>query len=84
MRVPCSGLCFVNQYFVFSQFCSHLDGEEIGGCFTLTVCLMTCYSQTGLDVIKLEYVLKLKIKCNNWLLVDMCPQAANHCALLCV
>ena len=22
----------------------------------------------------------LRIKCNDWLLVDMCPQAANHCA----
>ena len=35
-----------------------------------------------LEVIKLEYSLKLKIKCNDWLLVDTCPQAANHCALL--
>ena len=36
----------------------------------------------GLEVIKLEYSLKLKIKGNDWLLVDTCPQAANHCALL--
>ena len=36
---------------------------------------------TGLKVIKLEYSLKLKIKCNNWLLADTCPQAVNHCAL---
>ena len=35
----------------------------------------------GLEVIKLEYSLKLKIKGNDWLLVDTCPQAANHCAL---
>ena len=28
---------------------------------------------TGLEVIKLEYSLKLKIKRNDWLLVDMCP-----------
>ena len=35
----------------------------------------------GLDVIKLEYSLRLKIKRNDWLLADMCPQAANHCAL---
>ena len=33
------------------------------------------------QVIKLEYSLKLKIKLNDWLLADMCPQAANHCAL---
>ena len=35
----------------------------------------------GPEVIKLEYILKLKIERNDWLLVDMCPQAANHCAL---
>ena len=31
--------------------------------------------------IKLEFILKLKIKHNDWLLGDTCPQAANHCAL---
>ena len=35
----------------------------------------------GLEVIKLEYNLRLKIKRNDWLLADTCPQAANHCAL---
>ena len=35
----------------------------------------------GLEVIKLEYSLKLKIKRNDWLLSDTCPQAANHCAI---
>ena len=35
----------------------------------------------GLEIIKLEYSLRLKIKRNDWLLADMCPQAANHCAL---
>ena len=34
-----------------------------------------------LEVIKLEYSIKLKIKRNDWLLVDTCPQATNHCAL---
>ena len=38
-------------------------------------------SEPGLQIIKLEYSLKLKIKCNDWLLVDTCPQAANYCAL---
>ena len=37
--------------------------------------------KSGLEVIKLEYNLKLKIKCNDWLLADTCRQAANHCAL---
>ena len=31
---------------------------------------------TGLEVIKLEFILRLKIKCNEWLLGDTCPQAA--------
>ena len=35
----------------------------------------------GLKVIKLEFILRLKIKCNDWFLADTCPQAANHCAL---
>ena len=37
--------------------------------------------QSGLEVIKLELILRLKIKCNDWLLADTCPPAANHCAL---
>ena len=32
-------------------------------------------SEIGLEVIKLEYSLKLKIKCNEWLLLDTCLQA---------
>ena len=35
----------------------------------------------GLEFIKLKYGIKLKIKHNDWLLADMCPQAANHCAV---
>ena len=35
----------------------------------------------GLEVIKLEYNLKLKIKRNDWLLADTCRQATNNCAL---
>ena len=35
----------------------------------------------GLEVIKLEFILRLKIKRNDWLLADTCPQVANHCAL---
>ena len=42
----------------------------------------TCLERAGLEVITLEYSLKLKIKRNDWLLTDMCPQAANHCAFL--
>ena len=35
----------------------------------------------GLEVIKHVYSLKLKIKRNDWLFADTCPQAANHCTL---
>ena len=38
-------------------------------------------ASSGPEVIILEFILKLQIKCNDWLLADMCPQAANHCAL---
>ena len=36
--------------------------------------------KSGLEVINFEYSLQLKIKRNDWLLADTCPQAANHCA----
>ena len=35
----------------------------------------------GFEVIKLEFILRLKIKRNDWLLADTCPQPANHFAL---
>ena len=35
----------------------------------------------GPEVRKLEYSLRLKIKRNDWLLADMCPQAANDLTL---
>ena len=40
------------------------------------------FRQPGLELIKLEYSLRLKIKRNDWLHADTCPQAANHCTLL--
>ena len=36
-----------------------------------------CFNSTGLKVLKLEFILGLKIKHNDWLLAE----AANHCAL---
>ena len=44
---------------------------------------MVCpiFEKSGLEVIKLEYKLRLKIKRDDWLLADTCPQSANHCAL---
>ena len=35
----------------------------------------------GLKVIKSEYILRLKIKRNDWLLAESCLQASNHYAL---
>ena len=43
-----------------------------------------CQGTPGLEFIKFEYSLRLKIKCNDWLPADTCPQAANHCALFLV
>ena len=37
--------------------------------------------RSGPEVIKLEFILRLKIKRNDLLLADTCPKAANHCAL---
>ena len=34
----------------------------------------------GLEVIDLEFILNLRIKSNDWLLADTCPQAANRYA----
>ena len=48
---------------------------------TISVIFSSGSFKQRLEVIKLEYSLELKIKHNDWLLADMCPQAANHCAL---
>ena len=50
-------------------------------CGTLGQVWFLIVSIPGLEVIKLEFILILKIKHNIWLLADRCPQAANHCAL---
>ena len=49
---------------------------------TLALCESAHDQVPGLEVIKLEYILRIKIKRYDWLLADMCPQAANHCAFL--
>ena len=37
---------------------------------------------TGWPIVaRFHIFLRLKIERNGWLLADMCPQAANHCAL---
>ena len=46
--------------------------------FVTTLSCIGVYLCPGHEVdIKLEYILKLKIKRNNWLLADMCPQPEN-------
>ena len=46
-------------------------------------CIHTFHVQnfTGPEVVKLEFILKLKIKRNDWPLADTCPEVAHHCAL---
>ena len=66
--------------FEMSQHCCHLDMMEVFAA-DLISWLVTIDVSTDLEVIKLEYNLKLKIKRNDWLLADTCPQAANPCAL---
>ena len=58
-------------------------GSGISGLAYYTLCsgMLSDTARAGLEVIKLEYKLRLKIKRNDWLLADTCPQAANHCAL---
>ena len=43
--------------------------------------ILYCSATPGLEVIKLEYSLRLKIKGNDCLLADTCLPAANHWAL---
>ena len=42
---------------------------------------MFCTFPGGDEVIKVEFIPKLKIKRNDWLLAYTCSQASNHCAL---
>ena len=57
-------------------FCLFLSGS-----FTQVLLYTNTESNgPGLDVIRLEYSIKLKMKSNDWLLANTCPQAANHCA----
>ena len=56
-----------------------LCGEVHRALSSLTI--ISLKESVGPEVIKLEYSLKLKIKCNDWQLADTCPQASNHCAL---
>ena len=52
-------------------------------CYTRSLTYVKIYQalQPDPDVMKLEYILKLKIKCNDWLLADKCVQAVNHCVI---
>ena len=54
------------------------------GIQTLVDALNQVDVSTGLEVLKLEYSLRLKIKRNDWLHADTCPQSANHCPLFLV
>ena len=49
--------------------------------FVVSCLYLQTVNTPGFEVIKLEFILRLKIKRNDWLLADTCPQAANHCTL---
>ena len=65
--------CHLDEMCLLSFFASSL------GCRGLPCVIVPC---PGPEVIKLEFILKLKIKRTDWLLADTCPQVANHCALV--
>ena len=60
-----------------------VSGEQLRT-LALLVSFYLISTRPGLEVIKLEFILRLKIKRNDWLLVDTCQQEANHCALFLV
>ena len=78
------------KYQGVSQLCLLLSGSK--GCGTTLPQTNSAQANTaqdskpgprqpGLEVIKLEFILRLKIKRNDWLLADTCLQAANHLTL---
>ena len=56
------GQC-VQEILFKTKTCKHSGQNEVRPC---------------LEAIKPEFILRLKIKRNDWLLADTCPQAANH------
>ena len=91
MRRPASASVQFDQHLC----CSLIGKNYIKTCYMRTVNNLASLSSSPsvlsftwllngkpcLEVIKLEYILKFKIKHNDWLFADTCPQAANHCAL---
>ena len=67
------------------QVNSFLDSGDLSSVITLANSLDPSHNRQnvspGLGVLKLEFILRLKIKHNDWLLADTCLPAANHCAL---
>ena len=45
------------------------------------MCVLMSHSRSVMGGSVIMTMLRLKIKRNDWLLADTCPQAANHCAL---
>ena len=76
---------FLPEHFSFStlscQFSSALKSLSTARIRALELNGLQRKKNPGLEVIKVEFILRLKIKRNDWLLADTCPQAANHCAL---
>ena len=67
---------------VFSSLCKPMFSKSLFSKNSFRYTIRVSISlNPGLEVIKLEYSLRLKIKRNEWLLADTCPQVATHCAL---
>ena len=62
---PQNAFTFTFYYFCHKELLVGVDASKI----------------TFFKVIKLKFVLKLKIKRTNWLIADTCPKTDDHCAL---
>ena len=70
----------VLEFGVWSLLCDVFLGV-LSTCSSFAFNLLSEDERAGRDVIKLEVILRLKTKRNDWLLADTCLQAANHCTL---
>ena len=72
----------LSKYHIVGNLMPRLKCNAI--CVAATTQLHICVMEIVHIQVKspnVETSLRLKIKCNDWLLADTCPQAANHFAL---
>ena len=86
VHVLCVFLCVLSSFAIILLRKRNLVALLKLCCGVSVLCLGVCLRSMilallGLKVIKLEFIFRLKIKPNDWLLADTCPQADNNCAL---